>query len=109
MVNVLVNAKRTEQVRVYLDVEQYRGRRQQALQQLAQKVADRVATTGRAITLEPMTAAERRVIHLTLANHPSVSTYSVDAGLARKVTVAPKRAGSQPRHGGSNDGKNNAT
>ncbi len=91
VVNLLVNRNSTSPVRVVLDVELYRQRREKALRELAMKVAEKVATSGRAITLEPMPAAERRIIHLTLANHPQVTTQSTGAGNIRKVTVMPKK------------------
>jgi spoIIIJ-associated protein len=50
-----------------------------------------VAATGRGITLEPMPAAERRIIHLALADHPQVTTQSTGVGTIRKVTVLPKK------------------
>ncbi|MBI4233025.1 MAG: protein jag [Chloroflexi bacterium] len=93
----LVMARRTEgKGQVVVDVEHYKQRRQQALRELALRVADRVAAGGRSITLEPMPASERRIIHLTLAQHPRVSTQSVGDGDARKVTVFPRRASPRP-------------
>ena len=91
VVNLLVNRNSNSPVRVVLDVELYRQRREKALRELAMKVAEKVATSGRAITLEPMPAAERRIIHLTLANHPQVTTQSTGVGNIRKVTVMPKK------------------
>ncbi|GBD11831.1 hypothetical protein HRbin23_01510 [bacterium HR23] len=76
---------------VLLDVEHYKERRTKALQNLALRVAERVAQTGHPVSLEPMPAAERRVIHLTLANHPAVRTESVGEGEERKVVVLPKQ------------------
>ena len=92
LVNLAVrNSLGGEGVRVILDVERYRERRHNSLHEMALRVADRVANTGRAISLEPMPAAERRVIHMALADHPGVSTESTGFGESRQVTVAPKK------------------
>ncbi len=92
LVNLAVrNRLNGEDVRVILDVERYRERRHNSLHEMALRVADRVASSGRAISLEPMPAAERRVIHMALADHPRVSTESAGFGESRQVTVAPKK------------------
>ncbi|CAI8046192.1 Membrane protein insertase YidC 2 [Geodia barretti] len=71
--------------RVMLDVEQYRQRRTQVLKGLALRVADRVAGSGRSFTLEPMSPAERRAIHVALTDHPRVMTQSEGEGDDRKL------------------------
>lgn len=91
IVSMIVRREFGEGVRVALDVEQYRRRRESSLRDMANKVAEQVARTGRAITLEPMTPADRRIIHLSLADSPSVSTESIGFGDDRKVSVIPKR------------------
>ena len=73
-----------------LDVEGYKSHREQMLQQLAQRMAERVVTSHKPAALEPMPANERRIIHITLRDHPSVRTESVGAGENRKVTIVPK-------------------
>ena len=83
--------------RVMLDVEQYRHRRTQVLKGLALRVADRVGSSGRAFTLEPMSAAERRAIHVALTDHPRVVTQSVGEGEDRKVMVMPRTGEPLPR------------
>ena len=93
LVNLVIRKDLNEEsVRVVLDIERYRERRHNSLHELALRVADRVASTGQAVSLEPMPAAERRVIHVALAEHPSVSTESSGVGEARQVTIAPKEA-----------------
>lgn len=91
IVSMIVRREFGEGVRVALDVEQYRRRRESSLRDMANKVAEQVARTGRTITLEPMTPADRRIIHLSLADSPSVSTESIGFGDDRKVSVIPKR------------------
>jgi len=88
LVNVIINSNRSEKTRVSLDVEQYRARRERVLREMAMRVASRVTATRRSITLEPMNAAERRIIHITLADRSDVMTESVGFGNDRKVTVA---------------------
>ena len=92
IVNLAVkNTLKDVDVRVSLDVERYRERRNNSLHEMALRVAERVAGTGRAIPLEPMPAAERRIIHIALADHPRVTTESSGVGEIRKVTISPKR------------------
>ena len=78
-----------ENVRVALDVEQYRQRREDSLREMADRVANRVEQTGRSITLEPMTPSDRRVIHLYLDSREGVRTESVGFGESRKVQILP--------------------
>ena len=77
IVNLIVRSELGEGTRVVLDVERYRQRREASLRDMAVKVAERVTQTGRSITLEPMSAADRRIIHLSLSESPSVTTESV--------------------------------
>lgn len=88
---LMVNHKLGRWVNVIVDVEEYKNRRERTLQQLAVRTAERVAATGRTLALEPMPARERRIIHLTLRDHPEVTTLSVGEGEYRKVTVVPKK------------------
>ncbi len=90
LVNLIVR-RQFEGVRVVLDVENYRQRRENQLKDMATKVAERVAQTNRSITLEPMPPADRRIIHTSLTDHPGVSTESTGEGDGRKVTILPKR------------------
>ena len=90
LVNLIVR-KQFEGVRVVLDVENYRQRRELQLREMATTIAKRVAETNRSITLEPMPPADRRIIHTSLTDHPCVSTESTGEGEGRKVTIMPKR------------------
>ena len=89
VVNLIVRKEFGEGARVVLDVEQYRQRREASLRDMASKVADRVQQTGRSITLEPMSAADRRIIHISLADREGISTESVGFGDDRKVSIIP--------------------
>jgi spoIIIJ-associated protein len=76
---------------IIVDVEGYRKRRIQQIRQLAQRVADQVAETGRSQALEPMPPNERRIVHIELRRDPSVFTESTGEGESRKVVIHPKR------------------
>ncbi|MCH7605664.1 MAG: protein jag [Chloroflexi bacterium] len=91
LVSLIVRNKFGEGVRVVLDVERYRQRRENSLRDMATKVAARVAQTSRSVTLEPMTPADRRIVHTTLTDHPGVTTESAGVGDNRKVTIMPKQ------------------
>tara|TARA_Y100000758_G_scaffold255144_1_gene192011 strand:- start:1555 stop:1965 length:411 start_codon:yes stop_codon:yes gene_type:complete len=90
VVNLIVNKNRESRLRVLLDVEQYRDRKHTALGEMAKRVANRVASTSRPVTLEPMAPDERRAVHIALADHPSVSTESTGLGTERRVSINPK-------------------
>jgi spoIIIJ-associated protein len=91
LVTLIVRRRLGEDVRVVLDVENYRQRRETSLRDMAAKVASRVAQTNRSITLEPMPPADRRIIHTSLAENPEVRTESAGEGENRKVTIMPRR------------------
>jgi len=87
----LIVGKQTGQfVQLVVDVEGYRARREKQLRQMAQRSADQAMKMGRRVTLEPMSAAERRIIHVELQGHPAVMTESVGEEPRRKVTIVPK-------------------
>ena len=84
----LIVSHRTEEwLPIVIDVEGYKERRYQSLQALAQRMAERVKAKRANFALEPMPAYERRIIHLTLADHPDVTTESMGEGEARKVVI----------------------
>jgi spoIIIJ-associated protein len=87
MVNLIARNQHGDGTRIMLDVERYRQRREASLRDMAVRVASRVAQTGRNITLEPMSAADRRVIHVSLSDYQGVTTESVGLGDDRKVNI----------------------
>lgn len=89
MVNLLVNKRNDDWVRVIVDVEGYRSQREESLIGLAEKVGRQVARTRRPISLEPMPANERRIVHVTLRGQPDVRTESSGEGALRRVTIYP--------------------
>jgi spoIIIJ-associated protein len=90
IVNLIVSKQVEHWVQVIVDVEGYRARRDRQLRQMANRMADQAIKTGRRQVLEPMSASERRIIHLELRDHPNVSTQSIGEEPARKVTIVPK-------------------
>jgi spoIIIJ-associated protein len=99
LVNVMVTRRLSSRVLVTVDVEHYHRRREESLRNLALRMADRVRQSRRPITLEPMPAAERRIIHLALVDDGFVQTLSVGQGDERKVVIRPKGGGSDHRGG----------
>lgn len=91
LTSLAVNRGKKSLLKVSLDAENYREKRNNALEELALKIADKAVRTGRNQTLEPMNAYERRIIHATLQDHESVTTYSVGQGVTRKVVIALKK------------------
>ena len=73
-----------------VDVEEYRQHREEALTQLALRMADKVRLTRQPVPLEPMPPNERRIIHLALRDNPYVMTESTGEGDARKVVILPR-------------------
>ena len=90
LVRYMVSRRMDERVNLTIDVEGYQERRHSALRNMARRVANRVADTGRAIALEPMPPAERRIVHVALSDHPEVTTESEGAGMDRQVVVIPR-------------------
>ena len=80
-----------EHVPLGLDVEGYLDRREESLKGLAQRMAERVVTTGQIAVMEPMTPRERRIVHLELRDYKGVRTQSIGEGDYRKVTIVPSR------------------
>ena len=90
LVKYLVSQKLDANVNMLVDVEGYQDRRYQSLMNMARRVAQRVADSGRSITLEPMPPNERRIVHMALADHPRVTTESTGSGPNRQVVVLLK-------------------
>ncbi|MDB5079401.1 MAG: hypothetical protein JWP00_1325 [Chloroflexi bacterium] len=88
--NLIMNKKTRTWGRVMIDVEGYRTRRKANLVNLAHRMADQVMATRQPITLEPMPAHERRLVHIALLDHPYIRSESFGEGDERKVTIFPK-------------------
>jgi spoIIIJ-associated protein len=89
--NLVATKAEPDGPRVLLDVEGYRKRRAETLTRLATRLAERVKRTGEPMVLEPMSAHERRVIHLALQDLPGVMTTSEGEEPFRRVVIQPKR------------------
>ena len=92
LTSLVVNHESDERVRVILDTENYREKRQNALTSLSQRLADKVVRTGKKHTLEPMNPYERRIIHSSLQSNDKITTYSVGEEPFRRLVIAPKDA-----------------
>ena len=93
LVNLMLSKEMGTWTRVLVDVEDYRGRRERQLRELADRAAARVVETGKMLQLEPMSALERRWIHLALRDHPAVATQSIGEEPNRRVVLIPRAAG----------------
>ena len=90
LVRLMINQRIKRWKNIVVDVEQYKERRVNQLTQLAKRMADQVEQSGRAVSLEPMPANERRIVHLALRDHPAVYTQSSGEGERRKVHIAAR-------------------
>ena len=91
LTGLYVNHGRNEYIKVNIDTENYRRKREETLVRLAHSLERRAIRENQSITLEPMNANERRIIHSALQNNPNITTYSVGNEPNRKVVVAPKK------------------
>ena len=92
LVNLIVSRSVKSRVGVIVDVEGYRERRRESLRYLAKRLAERVTSTGKPVTLEPMPPNERRIIHLELRDHPDIVTRSTGQGVDRRVAIMSKNS-----------------
>lgn len=91
LLRMMLNQRMHRWANITVDADHYRKRRSEQLLRLAQRMADQVISSQRAISLEPMPANERRLIHMALRDHPQVYTQSSGEGERRKVFIVPKR------------------
>ena len=89
IVNLIVAKREGEYRRLSVDVENYRGRREEQLRDVAGRAAQRVVQTGKIIQLEPMPAIERRIVHMALVENPKVRTQSVGVEPNRRIVILP--------------------
>ena len=91
LTSLVVNKDLDEYKRVVLDTENYRAKREETLIKLANRIAGKVAKTGKRVVLEPMNPYERRVLHATLQDHEKVETVSEGEEPYRRVIIRKKR------------------
>ena len=89
LVNAMLSHREETLGPIVVDVEQYRGRREQELRSLAERTARRAVSTRRSVHLDSMTPADRRIVHLALADSGDVTTQSAGEGADRHVVVSP--------------------
>jgi spoIIIJ-associated protein len=89
LVNLIVAKREGQWHRISVDVENYRGRREEQLRDVADRAAKRVIQSGKIIQLEPMPAVERRIVHMALVENPKVRTQSVGVEPNRRIVVLP--------------------
>ena len=88
LLSSIANSKRTEKIRVLVDVSGYREKRVKTLEDLAEKISKTVIRTGKSITLEPMSSYERKIIHSKIQNNPKIATHSIGEEPYRKIVIA---------------------
>jgi len=86
----IANKEIDKKVHVILDIEDYRAKRKESLEELADKLTRTVIRTGKQVTLEPMSAYERKIIHNRLQDSQRVKTYSIGEEPYRKVVIVKK-------------------
>lgn len=90
LTSLVVNQTAEEYIKISIDTENYREKRSEALESLADRLAAKVVRTGKKFTLEPMNPYERRIIHSKLQNNEDVTTFSIGQEPYRKVVISPK-------------------
>lgn len=91
MAGLIINRKREEKIRVVLDVEDYRRKREESLESLALRLCDKVKKTRKNVVMRPMSSQERRIVHTVLQADPEVTTYSTGDEPYRKVVISLKK------------------
>ncbi|QGG46991.1 RNA-binding cell elongation regulator Jag/EloR [Heliorestis convoluta] len=97
LTNLAINRQSLSRIRIILDVENYRQRREETLVRLAKRLGDKVKRSGTRVALEPMSPQERRIIHTALQGDPKLSTFSEGEDPFRKVVIVPKQEQRRPR------------
>ena len=89
LVNRMVSRRMKDPMRVVVNIDDYRERRADSLTKMATRVGERVKTTGKALTIGPFNAHDRRIIHLALSENPLLETESMGEGTVKKITIRP--------------------
>ena len=88
---LMINRKREEKIRLVLDVEDYRKKREQSLESLALRLSEKVKETRKNVIMRPMSSQERRIVHTVLQEDPQIVTYSMGDEPNRKVVISLKK------------------
>lgn len=94
LVNKIAHKDREGEKRIVIDTENYRKRREESLIKLAHRLGEKVKKQGRPVTISPMNAHDRRIIHLALQNDPSLRTRSTGTGTFRRLIISPEKRSS---------------
>ena len=91
LINKIVHKGAEDKKRIIVDTENYRSRREESLVLLAQRLGDKAKRLGRPVTISPMSAHDRRLIHLALQDDKTLHTRSTGTGLYRKIVISPEK------------------
>jgi spoIIIJ-associated protein len=91
LINRMVNKRLKNAMRVILDIDAYRKRRADSMAQMAQRLGEKAKKTGHSLTVGPFNAHDRRIIHVTLKEDPSLKTESLGEGELKKVKIIPTK------------------
>ena len=91
ILSTIANRNFKDRIRIVLDIENYRSKREKILEELAEKIARTVLKNGKSITLEPMNAYERKIIHSKLQDNDKIETYSIGEGDNRRIVIDRKK------------------
>ncbi len=97
VINRMVNKRLESPVRILLDINDYRKRRAENLKRVAVRVAEKVRKKGYPLTIGPLSAHDRRLIHIALKEDPSIRTESLGEGKLKKITVIPTKRKEEER------------
>lgn len=89
LTNLAANRDTDEHIHVVLDAENYRARRKETLEQLANRLSEKALQTGREVTLDPMPSGERKIIHMAIKDKRGITTYSDGVDPNRRVIITP--------------------
>lgn len=90
LISTILSKKKGERVRVLIDAEGYRKKRQRRIERMAEEIAAEVESSGKEVKLDPMSAADRRAVHIAIKENPNLTSYSEGEGPERRVIIAPK-------------------
>jgi len=94
IVGRIVGKQLGEKRMVVVDTERYRERRRESLEQVSQRMAEKAKSTGRPVSLQPMNASDRRIVHLALKHDREIETRSEGEGGMRSIRIIPRKRGS---------------
>ena len=91
LINRMVNKQMKNSMRVVIDIDDYRKRRSDSMSKMAQRLGEKAKGTGHPLTIGPFNAYDRRIIHLTLKEDPSLKTLSLGEGDLKKIKIIPMK------------------